>query len=58
MFPTFPQRLNARVQLVGGNGLGAEVHHGGLVASLGLGALQHLPEEGLEASRWQAVAPL
>ena len=52
IFQSFSQ---ARLQLVGGNGFGAEIHHRGLVASLGLGALQHLPEEGLKAS---AMAPL
>lgn len=37
-------------QLIGGEGLGTEVHYGGLVALPGLGILQHLPQEGLEAS--------
>ena len=45
-----PQSYAARLQLVGANGFGAEIHHRGLVTSFGLGALQHLPEEGLEAS--------
>ena len=50
VLPNLPIFGYTRLQLVGANGFGAEVHHRGLVTSFGLGALQHLPEEGLEAS--------
>lgn len=40
----------SKIQLVGGNGFWAEIHHRRLVAPLRLGILEDFPQERLEAS--------